>query len=128
MPIVHFLGVEAEVNVRRKIMQRIKVWVASVEGLDVSTEYVTAFFISSEQENRGDKVVFYVQELFEVSAKGSPRTDKLREALCKAIEKGFYKEFVVTDRLFIRPTGITVVIRRIDRDKGEYHYRNIYSV
>jgi len=67
MPIIQFVGVEAEREVILELIREIKVWVASVESLEVEQQYVTPIFVPSIQENPGECVVFYVQELFTIS-------------------------------------------------------------
>jgi len=120
MPIVEFTGVEAERDVIINLIRQIKVWVASVESLGVGIEHVTPIYISSIQENQGERVIFYVQELFTVSFAGKSRTTKIRKELAQAIERGF-NTFVATDKLAVKPRSVTVVTRMVDREKWEYH-------
>jgi len=120
MPIVQVIGPEGKPEVILELIDLIPVWVASIEGLDVGVEHVTPFFVPSMQKNPGKCVVFYVQELFEVSLAGKPRTAGIRKELSQAIESGF-NEFIATRKLDVRPKSVTVVIRRVDLSEGEYH-------
>jgi hypothetical protein len=126
MPIVQFVGPKAEIDVILELINQIPLWVASVEGLGVGIKDVTPIFISSIQKNPGECVVFYVQELFEVSLTGKSRTPGIRKALSRAIENGF-NEFIATGKLAVRPTNVTVVTRRVHPDEGEYHNWDVPS-
>ncbi len=126
MPILEFMGPEAERDVIIELIRQIKVWVASVESLGVGIEHVTPIYVSSVQENAGECVVFYVQELFTVSFAGIPRTTSSRKELAKAIEEGF-NAFVATGKLAVKPKKVTVVTRMVDREEWEYHGWDIKS-
>ena len=120
MPILEFMGPEAERDIIIELICSIKVWVASVESLGVGTEHVTPIFVPSIQEHPGECVVFYVQELFTVSFAGVHRTTSSRKELAKAIEEGF-NVFVATGKLAVRPKKVVVVTRMVDCEKWEYH-------
>ncbi len=120
MPILEFMGPEAERDIIIELIREIKVWVVSIKSLGVGIEHVTPIFVPSIQENAGECVVFYVQELFTVSFAGKTRTTKIRTELAKAIEKGF-NAFVATGKLAVRPKKVVVVTRMVDRKKWEYH-------
>lgn len=77
-------------------------------------------FVSSIQENSGEHVVFYVQELFTVSFAGKIRTSKTRKELAQAIEINF-SAFIATGKLTVKPKGVTIVTRMVDREKWEYY-------
>lgn len=127
MPILEFMGVEAERDVIIDLIRESKVWVASVKSLGVGVEHVIPIFVPSVQENPGECVMFYVQELFTVSFAGAPRTTNSRKELAKAIEEGF-NTFVATGRLAVRPKKVVVVTRMVDREEWEYHIWNIEFV
>lgn len=124
MPIIEFTGVEAERKVILDLIKQIKVWVASVESLEVSVENVTPMYISSVQENSGEHVVFYVQELFTVSFNGKARTADIRKELHQSIENGF-NAFIATGKLVVKPKSVAIVIRMVDRDNEEYHHFDV---
>jgi len=98
MPIIQFIGPEASREVILELIREIKTWAASVKSLGVTAEHVTPIFVPSIQENAGECVVFYVQELFMVSFTGKTRTTFVRRELALAIEKGF-DAFVNADKL-----------------------------
>lgn len=123
MPIVQFVGVEAEKDVILDLIKNIKVWVASVDDLEVGVENVTPVYIPSMQECQGENVIFYVQELFKVSFTGKVRTPLICKKLSKAIKKGF-NEFIAIDMLNVVPKSATVIIRLVEREH-EYLRWNI---
>jgi len=119
MPILQFVGLKAKQEVILELIDQITEWVASVKELEIGVENVTPIFVPSIQKNPGECVVFYVQELFEVSFTGKPRIADDRKKLYQAIKSGFNK-FIATEKLDVRPTSVTVVIRRVDLDEEEY--------
>jgi hypothetical protein len=126
MPIIEFTGVEAERDVIIDLIRQIKIWVASVESLEIGVKNVTPMFVSSIQENSGEHVVFYVQELFTVSFAGKIRTSKTRKELAQAIEINF-SAFIATGKLTVKPKSVTIVTRMVDREKWEYYGWDIQS-
>lgn len=124
MPIVRILGPEAEHEQILELLQEVKKWVSSVQSLEITPQNVTPIFVPSVQENPGESVIFYIDELFTRSKSGRERVTDDRTALSKAIEKGF-NEFVADEKLQIWPNSVTVVIYMVDPYKGEYYYRTI---
>lgn len=124
MPIIEFTGVEASHETLMELISEIKKWVASVKSLGVFPDVVTPMFRPTVQENPGEQVVFYVQELFTISFSGIVRSVDVRRKLHRSLAENF-ASFVKTGKLKVKPKSVTIVIRMVDRDNEEYHHFNI---
>lgn len=121
MPISKFSGFEMETEETiREIFSEIKIWVSSVESLEIGPEHVRPIYSPVVQEIPGECVIFEILELFSVSLAGTARTVDMKKDLCLSIEAGLNK-FADTGKLKVRPKKAVIIIRTVDRDEWEFH-------